>query len=279
MKNDLFTDKNKFLSTLGLIGVVIGGVWYITKNNKKETSNRNLDNEEIKSLLVTISNVLHPILMEFSYLVSSINTLTDNNSIEFSNYSEIIFLNGGFKDKILRAQKEVIDNLAIDQKNFEELIYSTCKVDEEVLMLKLGIDRMYQDSFSGVYPLLPYLGLKADFSKKYPNFTQNHVLRSLKELNDEKEKGFKAIVKEVGDLSGHVKEHPISGLIPSEKLSKILEEINKQSENTVFKSIENKRLFSHAVALYSREVEFTEKKRKLEKEHCDNILNIIINYK
>ncbi|EAK90286.1 hypothetical protein [Cryptosporidium parvum Iowa II] len=279
MKNDLFTDKNRFLSTLGLIGVVIGGVWYITKNNKKEISNRKLDNEEIKNLLVSISNELHPILMEFSNLVSSINIPIDINSIEFSNYSEIIFSNGGFKDKIVRAQKEVIDNLAIDQENFEKLLYSACKVDEEVLMLKLGIDRMYEDSFKGVYPLLPYFGLKADFSKKYPNFTQDHVLRRLRELNNEKEKGLKAVVKELDGLSRHVKEHPISGVIPSEKLSKRLEEINKQSENTVFESIESKRLFSHAIALYSREVEFAEKKRILEREHCDNILNIILNYK
>ncbi|KAH8582500.1 uncharacterized protein ELE39_001156 [Cryptosporidium sp. chipmunk genotype I] len=280
MKSNLFGDRYRFLSTLGLIGVVIGGVWYFTKNNKKIFSSRKLNNEEIKNVLISISNELHPTLMEFSSLVSSIINPTDGESIESLNCAETVFSNAGFKDKIIKAQKEIFNNLTIHQEDFEKLVYSACKIDKEVLMLKTGIDTMYQDSLKGVYPLLPYHGLKADFRKKYPKFTQDYVLGRLSELNNEKEKGFKAIVKEIGDLSGHVINHPISGAaIPSEELSKKLEEINKQSENTVFESIESKRLFSHAIALYSREIEFAEKKKKLEKVHSDNILNIIINYK
>ncbi|OII74141.1 uncharacterized protein cubi_02943 [Cryptosporidium ubiquitum] len=278
MSSYLSGEKYEFLSTLGLIGVVIGGVWYMTKNNKKFLG-RKLNNEEIKNVLVSVSNELHPTLMEFSHLVSSINNPTDSLSIEFLNYAETIFSKGGFKDKIVKAQKEILNTLAIDPENFENLLYSACKVDREILMLKLGIDKMYQDSLLGVYPLLPYLGSNENFSREYPKYTKDYILNGLRKLNNEKEKGFKTIIEEIGDISEHVTKHPISGITPSEELSRRLKEANRRSEDTIFGSVENKRLFSHAIALYSREVEFVKKKKKLEKEHSDNILNIIINCK
>lgn len=273
MNSCLISNKYKFVSTLGLIGVVIGGVWCITNN--KKFSNRRLNNEEIKNALISISNKLHPILMEFSHLVSSINHPTDDSSAKFSKLVENIFLNCGFKDKIVKAQKEIVDSLAIDQDDFENLVYSVCRTDREIRILKLGIDKMYQDSLQGTYPLLPYLGLNDYFNKKYPKFTQDYVLIKLRELNNEKENGFKIIIKEIGDPFEHVIKHPISGIIPSEELLNRLEEVNRQSEDAIFESTEQKTLFSHAIALYSRDLEFAQEKERLEKEHSDNILNII----
>lgn len=278
MNNNLFRNKYNILTALSTIGIVIGGVWYITKNNKNGFLNRKLNNEDIKSILMSISNELHPILMEFSHLVSSISSPTHNQSIEFLSNIEIIFSNGGFKDKVIDAQKHILDNWTIDEESFENLVCSACKIDEGVLMLKLGINKMYQDSLQGIYPLLPYLGLKTDFNVKYPKYTQDYILNILKELNNEKEKGFKKVVEEIGDPSEYTIKHPISGVVPSEELSKRLEEVNNQSEDIVFESLEHKRLFSHAIALYSREEEFVQEKKKIEKEHSDKILNIIINY-
>lgn len=277
MNSNLFRGKYNILSALGTIGIVVGGVWYITKNNKNGLT-RKLNNDDIKSILISISNELHPILMEFSHLVSSISTPSHNQSVEFLNSIEIIFSNGGFKDRIIEAQKLILNDWKIDEESFQNLVYSACKIDEKVLMLKLGISKMYQDSLQGIYPLLPHLGLKADFNVKYPKYTQDYTLNLLKELNNEKERGFKKVIQEIGDPSEYAVKHPTSGIIPSEELSKRLEEVNSQSEDIVFESIEHKRLFSHAIALYSREEEFVLGKKKIEKEHSDNILNIIINY-
>ncbi|KAJ1610703.1 hypothetical protein OIY81_862 [Cryptosporidium canis] len=278
MNGNLFRDQHRILSTLGTIGIIVGGIWYITKRNKRY-STRTLNNEEIKTILISFSNEIHPIFMEFSHLISSIKSPDYNLSVNFLNNIESIFFDGGFRERVVNAQKLILDKWKIDEESFENLVYSACKVDEEIQMLKLGINQMYHDSLHGLYPLLPHLGLRTEFIEKYPNNTPDNILKILRALNNEKEKRFKKVFEGISEISEKSTKHPISGKIPTDELYKRLELANNQSEDAIFESIDQKMSFSHAIALYSREEEFVREKKKIENEHSDNILNIIVNYK
>ncbi|KAF7459089.1 hypothetical protein HWI79_419 [Cryptosporidium felis] len=278
MKNSTVEKKYDFLLTLGIIGLVMSGVWYITKEKKSYSNNRAINKEEIKQILISISNDVHPIMMDLSHMILSVKKSFNSGSMEHLKNVEVILSNGGFKEKIIEAQKNVLNRWKIGEEHFERALSSICKIDEEVSLLRLGIDLMYRDSIQGIYPLLPYLGNKIDFTKNFPIYTPEYIFEIYKRLNIEKERRLRLVIDDLGDPLKYTIRGSNFGAFPSEELSKRLEEANALSEDLILGSAEEKRIFSHAMALYSREEGFYLKRQQIEQEHSDNILNIIVNY-
>ncbi|KAH8741105.1 hypothetical protein FG386_001657 [Cryptosporidium ryanae] len=269
--------KYEHITTLGLIGVVLSVIWYLTSDKKKRYTKHNLSSDEVCDILISISNEVYPIVIELSHIVFTMKKSIEYNSNEFVKDIEVILCQGGFRDKIIHAQRKVLNNQEINEEFFEQLLVSKCKSDSKIKRLKFGLEMMYEDAVKGIYPILPYLGTHEEFTSMYPIYTHEYIFNLLKELNSDKERRFANIIEEFGDVIAHTIKDPIMGSIPSEELSEKLQEANILSENHVIGSDENKRLFTHAISLFSREKEFLLKRVEIEQEHSENIFKIISN--
>ncbi|KAK6590508.1 hypothetical protein RS030_152334 [Cryptosporidium xiaoi] len=267
--------KSETITTLGLVTAALSIVWYFTRDRKKRYTRCNLTNDELCDILISISNEVYPIMIELAHLITTMRKSLEYHSEESTKDIELLLCHGGFKDKIIQAQGRVLNSWEINDECLERLLISRCKSDNRINKLKFGLELMYKDAIRGVYPILPYLGTVPEFNSKYPSYTHEYTLNLLKELNRDKERRFTSIIEELGDLVSHTIVNPTVGSLPSVELSEKLQEVNTLSENHIIGSDEDKRLFTHAISLFSREKEFLLKRLEIEQEHSDNILNII----
>ncbi|OII75653.1 hypothetical protein cand_030830 [Cryptosporidium andersoni] len=268
--------------TLGTVGLILGSIWYLTAEKRKNTKKSSVwTNEKVKDILKDVANNLHPLMMDLAHLASTIDKSTTEKGEPLKpEHIEALVTQGSFHNKILIAQKKVYESWDIDEDTLEELIRTMSKEDNEITLLNTGINQMYQDAIKGIMPILPYYGSQDSLSKIFPSLNGDGILDLLKKLNIEKEQRFKAVMDDIGDPLQHTINHPVAGILPSDHLAKQLQEANDQSEEAVLGTdVEFRRAFSHALALYSRDENFLKERQRIEQDHSNKIVNIIMDAK